>query len=1465
MARAMRKRIFLPLFTILIFFPFLIFVLSYTRFFNDEVRDILVSIVDGQTNARLYIGKIHGSILGSFRIDGAALMCEGKPIAMVDTIEISHLPLSIITKTVEVLQCRLVNPRFYLVQYRDGTTNVDHIGKGPSKPGGKSDWFIILKSLKIQGGEFSLYDSTKVSSLASADSSHRFNSANFRLENIELSASGNISGNNLTASIKNISLDVDPVGVRINSLKFDFFTSKVGAEVSGLDLVSEAARLKGDFTLTGQNLLDSIELRSLRQKQITASFDANNIDLNQVKKFLELPIDPVSKVNVNCFASGNLDTLYVKQLSVKTDSSFVPLSATLYRLTDPKMSMRVETHGSSVSASELSAMLKSAGVPDLGKFKRFLLDAEVEGMPSDLKVNGRFKSGETDVSGDARVQEGSYAGELHFHNLHLEDFLNTQSMSTTLTGGANFSLNSSSGSFPKGTIVLQIDSSTIQRASLRDGRINITSLSDSMEVDLRLLTSRGNVSGNVIFNTRMKSYSSDLSFSELDLASFVGSQSLSGISTGKLSLSGNGFDLDSLDGKILVFFDNSTLGGVPINNSAFVVTADTRSVNKYLRLSSPFVDASVSGNFVAARLPSQLSNLVAVLADSFSSKLTGKHGSQPGGSIDISGVNASLTANVKDARFIGKLIGMPDLRGNPEARLNILSTGRNIALNGSVDADSIGYSMDSLKLSGSQLHAQFNLNTDNEGSVWTSGMWTIGATFRSLDINQTHLSAKILRVGYSSSNTSGNDSLSVTALCQVDTLAEFYIDASGEVRQDSFYLSANTLLGKLYGVSLSSSDIVHIGYSPGVFTIAPANFFAGFDGSSSKTDSKILVKGQYSLEKGPNLQFAFNNIGLASLQRIFRVDTSSLKVNGKVNGDASLAGSPSGVDVSIDFLGKDVDYNGAKSKVVDGTIKIHGNYLELSSQLSKPADSSGYALRIEGTIPLSDSSSKAMQLRIGTDSLNISFLAPFLQGIGELKGNVSGSMIVSGTYSLPEFNGSLNVSDGKIVRLAANQITYPFTGTIDGQGDKLVLNPVLIENRVGQTNTAMMARGSLEIRNNTIAAFDIDLDGTLLALNSISRQGNQEVFGTAIVGSGEAGLKLKGSLASPFLEGSGIIQSTTLTLMPLQNRQTNQVEDVIYRFPVDTANEKTSNVSKMVGAAETAEETSSGSFVDSLRYNLSVDTKDNVNLRMIFNPTTNEELDAVLGGRLHLSNLSGSMELTGDVNIQTGSTYNFYGKQFSATGKIRFSGDPLNPVLDITGIYQGQRDTSTSTSSTGKTQIVVVQLRITGTFNQPSINISMTVDNVPYTTDPQTNAISFILTGQFADELTASQKQSAAKNLWSQYGAGALSSVVSSGVSGYVTKLLGDQFNFIQSVDVLYNPNLSKTEPGVQITTKVWDGTLKVQTPIVTDISSTGFSFMYPIWGSLIASASRNVIINKGLQGPHEATDMLRLFYQISF
>ncbi len=1465
----MRKRIFFPILIFLVFFPVIVFVLSYTRLFNEQLRSVLTSIVDEQTNARLYVGEIHGSIFGSFRIDGAALLYRNEPIAQVDTIRISHMPLSLLTKTIEAMRVELVNPRFYLMRFKDGTFNVDHISKGSSHQGGRFDWTVISKSVRIIGGHFFYYDSTRTRTdeTLPPDSmpGAKFDASHFSLKNIDLTASANISDDNLSANIKNLSLDVSPSGFRIDSLRFGFFTSAAGTEVSGFDFRSGSAVIHADLTLMGQNLLDSLEVKSLREKHLTADIDARNLDIKQIERFIDLPLDPVSKFDLTCFLSGSLDTLNVKQFFLNTDSSYIPMTATLYNVVDSSLRLRAETNRALISMPELSSLLKRTGFPNLGELRAVQANVTATGNPRDLNLNLQLKSGEAEVAGTAHIYSGSYDGDLRFQRIDLARILSDNNLKTQLTGEATFSLKTSRGTMPDGRIVLTVDSSSFDQAAISNFAVSAASDRDSLNIKFNLLTSRGKAGGSGTLNMQSKSYYANISFGELDPASFVSVPTLEGSFTGSITLSGSGFDIDSLDTRLSLTVNHSRVGDLLLDSSSFRASLNTSQADKSLKFRSPYLDATVIGNFVPHRFPQQLSSLFSFLAESFSDRMIGRHDSLDSMPADMPDLNASVDVDVKDASFVGKLLGVEKLEGDPKVRFNVASNKARLSLDGSAAADTFGYARDSLRLNASKVNMQFSLQMDSTFAVWDSGDWSISGRVGALDINQTKLAAKVLQISYTPHDSTGQNLLSISAIGQVDSLLEFYADASANVKSDSINLTFNTLLGKLYGVSLTSLHPVHVVYLPEAFLISPTDFSAGIGGGSTVTNSRVSVEGEYSLEKGADLHFMFNSFDLPMLQEIARIDTNSLKLIGVVNGSARLADTEAGTVVSIDFNGDDISYNGSVAKLMVGTVNINNDYMELSARLSKQNDSTRYALRLDGIIPLSDRSPKGLHLGVTADSLEISFLAPFLSGVRDFGGKVSGGMMISGQYSSPELDGKMQVADGKI-RLAVNDIDYLFDGTIVGQGSKLLLAPLTIRNVPHAGGGTMVADGSLEIRDNTVEEFDIGLNGSLLVLNSNSHRSVQGIYGTAVVGAGREGLRLKGSLTKPLLEGTVSIGNADLTLLPLQKQETAApTQEIIYHFPADTAARKGPEL-KLAVPAVTQETASSGSIIDSLRYDVNVEARGNENLRMIFDPATNEELNALLGGQLHLSNFNGTMELTGDVDVQNSSYYNFYNKQFAATGKLHFTGDPLDPALDITAKYQSSHDTSTTKAP----QVVVVQLRVTGTFNQPKTDISLTLDNSPFQGDPQTNAVSFILTGQFADELTSSQKQNVANNLWSQVGSGAIASFGSSLLSGALTNLLGSQFSFIQSAGLQYNPNTGITDPNFEITARIEKATIKVGRPVLSsDITNTGFTLNYPVaplLGNMVyLELSRNVEVNNRVLSQREATDMLRLFYQLSF
>lgn len=1457
----MPKKIFFPIFIFLISFPLLIFLFSYTRFFNDELRSILMSVVDEQTNAKLYLGEIHGSVLGSFRIDGAALYYRNAPIVSVDTIKISHLPLSLITKTVELMHVVLVDPHFYLTRYKDGTYNVDHIAKGPPKPGGKFDWTILLKSLNIRGGEFSLYDSTGSGGITAGPISrdpvleHIFDAAHFNLKNIDLKASAIFSGTSLTAEVKSMSLALRKPEFKIDSLRFDFYTSSGGTELSGFRLVSGPASVHADVALIGQNILDSLDTGHLRRKHFTVSLQTKDLGLEQIEKFIKLPVSPVTRIDLSLFASGDLDTLNVRQFLLRTDSSYIPMAATLYNVTDPSIGMRISLEKGDVNMAEASTLLRKTGFPDLGALKSMRVDGKVVGKSNDLTVNMRLASQRTSVSGKVRIHSGIYDGKVSFKGLDVAKIVRNPGLKTRLTGTAAFSVKSTLGTLPAGDVTLGIDSSSYGPVSIDNASLQAFSSKDSLKVRLNLLTSKGNLGGEGYLDLKSNAYSGEFAMTEFDAAPFVHVPTLEGNITGRLKLAGRGFDIDSLSTQVSLLTERASLGGFSLNNSAVTIELNTRKDYKELQIHSPFLDASASGKFVPHELPVELSRIFTVLAEKFSSKVTGIRDSVRDTFSGVADFDADVNVKVKDARFLGQLLGNMKLYGDPQAQLKVNSGNGRFSMEGSVLADTVGLEEDSLHLNASRIRTQFDLNSDKELSVWDSGTWSADVSFNDLDVNHTRLNAKILRLKYSPEDSSVWNALSISALGRVDTSIEFYVEALANVRKDSFDVTAGTVIGKLYGVSLNSLAPVHFGYSSETFRFAPSTFSAGLNDDGGGNEAKVLVDGSYSLVKGPELRLKFQDVALAALQKLTQLDTNRLSVEGRINGDAEIADSSSVTVISIGFKGKDIEYNGAKSKLIDGRIDLDGSYMLLSVQLSKESDSASYALLLHGTLPLSANSSKNLELNLSADSLNVSFLAPFMTGIQDFGATLSGDMSLRGRYSSPDFEGKLSIQEGRI-RLAANEINYLFDGTVVGSGNKLTVSPLVIKNATNGLGGTMEANGSLTFARNTIEKFDIDFRGSLLALNSPIQRSIQGIYGTAVFKVGAGGLKLGGSLARPLIEGT-IIPSGSFTLLPVQRVENVTSRGIIYRFPVDTSGRSTGQRQAML--APVAQQTaSSGSVLDSLKYNIKVQTTDNINLRMIF--STNEDLDAVLSGRLGLSNLSGTMELTGDVDIMDNSYYNFYGKQFTASGKLHFTGVPLNPTLDITAQYQGYHYDTSST----KPEVVVVQLNMTGSFNQPSVNISMTENNNPYPGDPQTNAISFILFNEFENELTSSQKQSAADNLVAQAGAG----IASSALSGALTNFLSRQFSFIRSFGLGYNSS-SILSPDLNITTQFGNAVIKVGGQVFSDINNTDVSVDYPLarilGNRLYLQLSRRVSLSNRYYYQRETINMLRLFYQLSF
>ena len=148
------------------------------------------------------------------------------------------------------------------------------------------------------------------------------------------------------------------------------------------------------------------------------------------------------------------------------------------------------------------------------------------------------------------------------------------------------------------------------------------------------------------------------------------------------------------------------------------------------------------------------------------------------------------------------------------------------------------------------------------------------------------------------------------------------------------------------------------------------------------------------------------------------------------------------------------------------------------------------------------------------------------------------------------------------------------------------------------------------------------------------------------------------------------------------------------------------------------------SFVDRLRYHLDIETRGMTAVRMIFTPTTNEELYAEIEGKVTAINNNGTATIYNEISVTSRSYYNFF-KRFDARGKLNFVGPWDNPELNIRATYEGyrqlppQRTTAvgvegpTPPSDTRPEQKVIVELHITGTRYEPKLSMGMKVQIEP--------------------------------------------------------------------------------------------------------------------------------------------------------
>jgi hypothetical protein len=151
------------------------------------------------------------------------------------------------------------------------------------------------------------------------------------------------------------------------------------------------------------------------------------------------------------------------------------------------------------------------------------------------------------------------------------------------------------------------------------------------------------------------------------------------------------------------------------------------------------------------------------------------------------------------------------------------------------------------------------------------------------------------------------------------------------------------------------------------------------------------------------------------------------------------------------------------------------------------------------------------------------------------------------------------------------------------------------------------------------------------------------------------------------------------------------------------------------------------------------------------------------------------------------------------------------------------------------------------------------------TGDVESDAIYFLLTGLFREELTQQERTMV-------LGTNLLYGLTSSVLSGPITELIRREFGFISSVDFMYYGGSLQTSTDVRVTGEVGEAVIRLGGRVFSDISNTNWSIQVPMsailglpsWRNLMIEAERRVEGVESFEQRRESNN-LRLLYRISF
>ena len=375
----------------------------------------------------------------------------------------------------------------------------------------------------------------------------------------------------------------------------------------------------------------------------------------------------------------------------------------------------------------------------------------------------------------------------------------------------------------------------------------------------------------------------------------------------------------------------------------------------------------------------------------------------------------------------------------------------------------------------------------------------------------------------------------------------------------------------------------------------------------------------------------------------------------------------------------------------DGSTMLASGFVPLDLRIAPPEDGGLAGSTIDQTVDLA----------ITADSFSIGWIDPFLdpEVIDRFEGRLTGDVDVSGTISQPILDGRATLIDG-VVGLAEFDVTYrDISANMDFRQNQVHVSELVIRSGDG----SVTGEGDINLAELTLGEFDINLRADdFLAVDSRSY--------TAVVG---GLMHLSGTTSQPLLEGDLEVVSAEFYL----NEETTAAD----LEQVELTQEDLQTVEQRFGIRVTEADTTTFDLYNALAMDLSLNIDRDTWIRSRVNPV----MDIQFTGRLDLDKPHfGDLQIFGTIDVvEQRSRIVQFGKRFNITsGTLTFNGPAGDPYIDIGAEYDAR------SLRGGVGDDVTITLSIEGRMSE---QLDLTLGSDPPM--EYSNIVSYIATGRPAD------------------------------------------------------------------------------------------------------------------------------------